>query len=99
MQIFVKMFVPKEPTFSFDVEPSTYVEELTKMIWDKGVTGFHHPELIKVHFGGKQLENGRTLQECGVRPGSTLFAVTRLRGGSRRRSRVRKNRRNTRRRH
>lgn len=102
MQIFAQSsWGPTSKTYTIDAEPSTDIEQFKQLIWDKagGDAGFHNPELIRVIFAGKQLENGRTLQECGVRPGSTVYIASRMRGGSRRKSRARKNRRNTRRRH
>ena len=102
MQIFANSsWGPTTKTYTIDAEPSTDIEQLKQLIWDKaaGDAGFHNPELIRVIYAGKQLENGRTLGDYGIGPGSTVYIASRQRGGSRRKSRARKNRRNTRRRH
>jgi ubiquitin C len=76
MQIFVKSM--QGMTFAFEVKPSHKVEELKQMIFAKEGVPVHHQRLI---FGGKQIQDGATLHECGVQAASTLHLVLRLLGG------------------
>lgn len=99
MQIFVKTLQSGTGGTQFDVESSTTVEDLIHQIHDKGLLAGVAEDSLKLIYAGKQLENGRTLGDYTVRAGSFMYVMPKLRGGSRRKSRVRKNRRNTRRRH
>eukprot|EP00941_MAST-03F_sp_MAST-3F-sp1_P005647 g5647.t1 len=76
-QIFVKSPVDGK-TKSIDVDCNDRVEDLKLKIEDREGVPCSEQRLV---FGGKQLENGRTLLECKIRRESTVHLSLRLRGG------------------
>lgn len=74
--IFVKTLTGK--SFKFRVHPSLTIDELKMMVQD--TEGIPHDQQ-RLTYAGRQMEDGRALEDYSVKEGATIHLVLRLRGG------------------
>ncbi|XP_078150637.1 ubiquitin-NEDD8-like protein RUB1 [Carex rostrata] len=77
MQIFVKTLRGK--TITLEVQSSDTIEDIKSRIQEGLVISANQQRLI---YGGKQLEEGRTLADYNIQRNSTLHLTLRLSGGT-----------------
>ena len=68
-----------EKMIVLNVEPTTKIEDVRRLIQDReGIP----PSDQRLVCGGKQLEDGNTLQDYSIQKNSTIYVVMRVHGGN-----------------
>jgi len=76
MTIFVKTLEGR--SMAFQVKPTETVDGLKRLVEERqGVA----PDMQRLLFGGKQLEDGKTLKDYNIGPEATGQMTFRMRGG------------------
>lgn len=73
MQVFVKLIDGSNITL--EVESSDMIEAVKEKIYDK--TGIPSSQQI-LNFGGKNLEDGRSVSDCGIKRDNTIYLFLKL---------------------
>jgi len=76
MQIFIRTFVGKKVPYS--VEPNDTILRIKEILQEKEVI---QVEQVRLIYGGKQLEDSKTIESSQIEAGSTLHMILQLRGG------------------
>ncbi|KAG5279147.1 hypothetical protein AALO_G00074610 [Alosa alosa] len=76
VQVFVRN--EKGQSKTYDVAPGEVVTDLKRKVYNKERVPVDQQRLI---YNGKQLEDGRKLEDYGIQSGSTIHLTLRLRGG------------------
>jgi len=76
MTIFIKTLDGRSMTF--EVKPTETVDNLKKSVEERQNIA---PDMQRLLFGGKQLEDGKTLQDYNIGPDATGHLTFRMRGG------------------
>ncbi|XP_036383164.1 polyubiquitin-like [Megalops cyprinoides] len=76
IQVFLKN--DKNQTHTYDVSPDETVSEFKRKVYNKENVPVDQQRLT---YGSRQLEDGRKLEDYGIKAGSTIHLLLRLRGG------------------
>lgn len=79
MQIFIRTLIG--PTFAIPCEETDSILTI-KQTMEKNYEEGMPPDQQRILWGGKHLEDDRTLKDYGIQHNTTLHIVLRLRGGN-----------------